>query len=143
MVKFSRRNVTLIPLAICIIISTASFAGGYSLAGYDGIARWIIAFGVLSLAALIFKWRRFFGLAVLFAVALASFGIWFKFTPGWMFSGAVFAFFAWDLIEFQARMKLLPPREDVSGRTRRHLIRIIFLAVSGMGLAFLLGWFRG
>ena len=42
-----------------------------------------------------------------------------------MFSGAAFAFFAWDLTEFQQRLKRLPPRDDVDGMLRRHLIRIV------------------
>lgn len=133
----------LISLVICIIISTGSFAWGYSLAGYAEIVRWMLAFGVLWLAALSFKRRWVFAPTVLLALGFAAFGIWFKLIPGWMFSGAVFALFAWDLIEFQKRIKLLPSREDISGRTRRHLLRLSFLALGGILIAFLLGWFRG
>ena len=130
-------------LVICIVISAGSFAYGYQLAGYDRMAGWAIALGFFWLAAVWFKWRWYPTLAVLTALGLAAFGIWFEFIPGWMFSGAAFAFFAWDLSEFQRGLWSLPRREDIPGRTRRHVIRVFMLALAGMLLAFLLGWFRG
>lgn len=118
-----------------IILSVGSFAWGYIQAGFDGPARWIIACGVLWLLAMWQKWRWVSGLAVLVALVLALIGLWFNFIAGWMFSGAIFALFAWDMTEFQGKMIFMPMREDIKGMERRHLARISFLALVGMLIA--------
>jgi hypothetical protein len=123
----------LFALVACIIVSVGSFAWGYHLAGYDGLVRWLILFGVVWLASSWFKWRWFPAPAVLFALGLASFGVWFEFGGGWMFNGAVFALFAWNLSEFERKLKFLPSREqgEIPGRTRRHVLRISLLVLVG------------
>ena len=128
----------LIVLIACIIISTGSFAWGYWISGYEEAARWIIAFGVFGLAAQWRKWKWFSALAVFVSLPLAIYGIWFEFSPGWIFNGMIFSLFAWDLTEFQKKIKLLSPREDVNGMTRRHLLRIGFLALSSVVMMFFL-----
>lgn len=126
-------------LILCIIISIGSFAWGYWLAGYEEIARWIIVFGVFWLAAQWRKWRWFSAPAVFIALFLAAFGVWFEFVPGWMFSGATFGMLAWNLAEFQQKIKLLPSREDKKGMTRRHLIRVGVLALGAILITLVLG----
>lgn len=129
----------IIALVVCIIISTGSFVWGYRLAGYDEAARWIIAFGVFWLVSQWRKWKWFSAPAVFIALLLAAYGVWFEFTPGWMFGGAVFGVFAWNLTEFQQKLGMLPAREDKAGMTRRHLLRIGLLALGTILIAMLLG----
>lgn len=129
----------IIALVICIIISSASFAWGYWQAGYENAVDWIVAFGAFWLVSQWRKWKWFSAPAVLISLGLAVFGVWFKFTPGLMFSGAVFGFFAWSLTEFLQKIKFLPPREDAKGMTRRHLIRIGILTVGAVVITFILG----
>lgn len=128
-----------IALVVCIIVSTGSFAWGYWLAGYEESSRWIIAFGVLWLASHWRKWKWFSAPAVFISLILAAFGVWFEFIPGWMFTGAVFGVFAWNLTEFQQKTRMLPAREDKAGMTRRHLLRIGLLALGTILIAMLLG----
>lgn len=130
----------LFALVLCITLSSASFAWGYRGIGYQ--TSIVIILLSLWLFVHAFKWRWFSGIAVLLSLGLAAWGVWVNLTTGWMLSGVIFALFAYDLTEFQERMKALPPREDIPGRTRRRLIRIAFLAVMGVLLALLLGWFR-
>ena len=125
-------------LIACIIISTGSFAVGYRVTGYEDVMRWIVVFGGFWLVAFWRGWRWVSALAVLLAVSLAAYGVWFEFSLNWMFSGAAFAFFAWDLTEFQQRLKRLPPRDDVDGMLRRHLIRIGLLAGGALVLTLIL-----
>ncbi len=129
----------LVALVSCIIISVGSFAWGYHLESYEAITRWILVLGILWLAALYFRWRWFHGLAVLLALGLSAFGIWHEFILGWMFNGAVFAVFAWNMNEFQEKMKVLLPREDKAGMTRRHLLRIGWLALGTFLISMILG----
>ena len=125
----------ILALLSSIALSIGSFAWGYFQADFDRTAGWIIAFGVLWLISIWKKWRWFSSAAVLLAIPAALFGLWFNFIAGRMFSGAIFALFAWDLTEFQRKMKFTPMREDIHGMERRHLARISFLALAGMLLA--------
>lgn len=118
-----------------MILSTGSFAWGYFQAGFDEAARWIMAIGVFWLVAVWQKWRWVSSVIVLLALGGALFGLWFNFIAGWMFSGMILVLFAWDLTEFQRKMKFMPKREDVKGMERRHLARISFLALMGMLIA--------
>lgn len=125
-----------------IVIGIGSFAWGYFLAGNDALSRWILVFGIFWLIALWQKWRWVSTLSVLLAIPLSIIGLWLDLVVGWMFSGMVFTLFAWDLTEFQSKMRRLPLREDVKGMTRRHLLRIGLLTLGGFLLALALGWFR-
>lgn len=128
---------TLIALIASIVISTGSFAWGYWQSGYEATARWIAAFGVFWLVSYWRKWRWVSSPAVFLALLLAAFGVWFKFHYGWMFSGAVFALVAWDLADFRQKLKLMPAREDIAGRTRRRILRISILILAGFTLVSL------
>lgn len=121
------------------MISTGSFAWGYWQAGLEGAARWIVVFGIIWLLAQWRKWREFSAPAVFLALFLAAYGVWYKFVPGLMFSGAVFGVLAWNLNEFQRKLRMLPQREDKAGMTRRHLIRIGLLSVGSILIALFLG----
>lgn len=129
----------IVTLVLCILISSGSFAWGYWLAGYENVAAWIAAFGVFWLVSQWRAWKWVSAPAALIALSLAAFGVWFKFSPGWMFSGAVFGLFAWNLTEFLQKLKLLYPREDAKGMTRRHLTRIGLLAAGAVAIALILG----
>lgn len=123
-----------IALFICILISVGSFGRGYWQAGCGEASPWIAAFGVLWLASYWRKWRWFPTFALGLSLLLAAIGVWFEFHPGWIFSGAAFALIAWDLSEYREKLKFMPKREDIRGRTRRRILRISILMA--MGLAF-------
>ena len=125
----------LVTLIVTIIIATGSLAWGYWQAGLEGAARWVVVFGIIWLVSDRLRWRWFPTVAMLLALLLAVFGIWFEFHPGWMFSGAAFALIAYDLGEFQLRLRSMPARDDIHGRTRRRILRVSILA--GLGLAFI------
>ena len=136
---FSGEILIITVLVICILISSSSFAWGYWQAGCETAASWIAALGVFWLVSQWRKWKWFSAPAVLISLGLAAFGVWFKFIPGLMFSGAVFGFFAWNLTEFRQKLKTLYPREDAKGMTRRQLIRIGILAAGAIMISLVLG----
>jgi hypothetical protein len=135
--------VIILALVFSIIISTGSIAWGYAGAGFQVVTGWIISFGALWIFSLWRKWRWFSSLGLLLSILLAIFGLWFNFIIGWIFSGSIFALFAWDLTEFQQKIKLVPAREDVKGMTRRHLARISLLALGGLLFASALMFWWG
>jgi hypothetical protein len=131
----------IISLIFSMIVSIGSFAWGFFQAGFENLTLWMIAFGIFWLVAQWQKWRWLSSVWVVCAVLIAMVSLWFNVTFGWMFSGALFALFAWDLTDFREKIKNLPPREDARGLTRRHLIRIGLLEVGGLLIAFVFGWF--
>jgi hypothetical protein len=110
--------------------------------GYENIAKYIFAFGILWLISHWRKWKWFPSFALLISVLLAIVGLWLDLSLVWMFSGAIFALIAWDLNQFQIKLSLLPAREDKQGMTLRRLIRISILALIGLLISLGLDWYR-
>ncbi|WKZ42060.1 MAG: hypothetical protein QY328_08410 [Anaerolineales bacterium] len=121
-----------------MMISIGAFAWGYWQVGFESLARWVVAFGIFWIVAQWQKWRWVSSVWTVSAVLLAIFGLWFDLNLGWMFSGALFALFAWDLTEFRRKLKQLSPREDAKGMERRHVLRLGFLSAGGILIALLL-----
>ncbi|MCL4275176.1 MAG: hypothetical protein KJZ77_15005 [Anaerolineales bacterium] len=121
-----------------MMISIGAFAWGYWQVGFESLARWVVAFGVFWIVAQWQRWRWVSSVWTVSAVLLAIFGLWFNLNLGWMFSGALFALFAWDLTEFRRKLKQLSPRDDARGMERRHILRIGFLSAGGILIALLL-----
>ena len=134
---------TRVALISSILIGIGSLAWGYSQIGLDAVTWWII---ILGAAWLITAWNgvRWFSSFALALVILASaFGLWFRFAPGWMFSGGIFALVAWDLARFRQRLIFLPAREDKRGMEHRHLARLSLLSLIGMFIASITMFLRG
>lgn len=126
---------TVIALVSSIIISIGSLAWGYAGAGFDIFAGWILIFGVIWLFTQWQGWDWFSSLGLFFVILISAFGLWFGFTPGWLFSGAVFALFAWDMTDFRRRMRSIAADDDSHGMERRHIARISLLSLAGLFLA--------
>jgi hypothetical protein len=127
--------VTRVALISSILIGIGSLAWGYSEIGLDAVARWIIILGVVWLVALWNSARWFSSFALVLVILASAFGLWFRFAPGWMFSGGIFALAAWDLARFRQRLIFLPAREDKRGMERRHIARLGLLSLVGIFIA--------
>jgi hypothetical protein len=135
--------VTRIALFSSALIGVGSLAWGYSEVGLDAVTRWILILGALWLITL---WNRagWFSPIALTLVFLASaFGLWFRFAPGWMFSGGIFTLIAWDLTRFRQRLIFLPAREDKRGVERRYIARLSYLSLIGLFIASITMFLRG
>jgi hypothetical protein len=127
--------VTVVALVSSIIISIGSLAWGYAQVGFDNFARWILIFGMVWLFTQWQGWGWFSSFGLFFIILASAFGLWFGFTPGWMFSGAVFALFAWDMTDFRRRIRSMAADDDTRGMERRHIARISLLSLAGLILA--------
>jgi len=127
--------VTVIALASAIMISMGSMAWGYAEAGLDVFARWILIFGAVWLFTAWRNWNWFSSLGLFFAVLASAFGLWFGVTPGWIFSGSIFALFAWDMTDFRQRMNSIAADDNARGLESRHIARISLLSLAGLFLA--------
>lgn len=136
-------NLTGFALVSSIIISTGSLAWGYASTGLETVPRWMIVFGALWLVSQWRGWKWFSPLGLFLAMLFAGIGLWMSFPIGWMFSGAIFALFAWDMTELRQKLHFMTSRDDVKGMARRHITRVSFLALGGLSFAsFLMLWWR-
>ncbi len=123
---------TVAALGLSIIISIASLAWGYAGAGFDAISIWIISFGLLWLYSQWRGWGWVSSLGLFLTILAAMIGLWFDFMFEWIFSGAIFALFAWDLTDFRQKLHFMISREDIKGLERRHVARLYMLALAGL-----------
>lgn len=134
---------TVAALGLSIFISIASLAWGYAEAGFEAISIWIVLFGLLWILSLRRGWRWVSSLGLSLSLLTAMIGLWFNFMIGWMFSGAVFALFAWGLTGFSQKLQFMTSREDIKGMERRHIARLYILASAGLILASIMLSMRG
>jgi hypothetical protein len=127
--------VTLIALLSSIVICSVSLAWGFAQQGFTSFSTWIVILGVGWLLAIWQDWRWYSSIALFLATVLAALGLWFGFTPGWMFAGGVFALVAWDMTDFRQRLRGMADDDDTRGLERRHLARISLLAFIGLAFA--------
>jgi hypothetical protein len=127
--------VTAIALASSIIISMGSIAWGFAEPGFGVFARWILIFGAVWLFTQWRGWGWFSSFGLFVAILASAIGIWFGFTPGWMFSGSIFALFAWDMTDFRRRMFFIAADDNARGMERRHIARMSMLSLIGLFLA--------
>ena len=122
-------------LVSSIIISAGSLALVYFESGLSDFGRWVLIVGAAWLIAQWRGWKWFSYIGLSLAFLLAAAGLWFGLTPGWMFSGAIFALVAWDLTDFRDRMHFVAADDNARGLERRHMTRISLLSLAGMTLA--------
>lgn len=125
----------LFALLSSIVIGSVSLAWGFAQRGFTSFSIWILIFGAIWLFAVWQEWKWYSSIALFLATVTAAFGLWFGFTPGWMFAGGIFALFAWDMADFRQRLRPMAKDDDTRGLERRHLARISLLALAGLFLA--------
>ena len=126
---------TLIALLSSIVICSVTLAWGFAQQGFTSFSTWIVILGVGWLLAIWQDWRWYSSIALFLVTVLAALGLWFGFTPGWMFAGGVFALVAWDMTDFRQRLRGMADDDDTRGLERRHLARISLLAFIGLAFA--------
>ena len=126
---------TFFTLMISIVLSTGSLAWGYAGIGLIPLARWLIFCGVIWLVS---QWRRWWWVSsvmLIVVVLVAGLGLWVEISPGWMFSGGIFALLAWDLTDFRRRTQFAAIGDDQRGIERRHIARVSLIALAGLALS--------
>ncbi|MCA1900401.1 MAG: hypothetical protein LDL50_06810 [Chloroflexi bacterium] len=134
---------TLAALLLSVLLSSATLAWGFAQSGFASFSAWMIVFGLGWLLAVWQRWFWYSSLALILYIILAALGLWFGFSPGWLFAGGIFALFAWDMTEFRQRLVLMGKRDDARVVERRHLLRVSLLALTGMTLASIAMLLRG
>lgn len=134
---------TTFALLFHIALSSAALARGFAEFGFASASIWMLILGAIWFFSIWQEWEWFSTFGLIVAVIAAAFGLWGRFSPGWMFSGAVFALFAWDLNDFRYRMRLIKQNKDAPGIERRRLARISLLSFAALVLASVAMHLRG
>jgi hypothetical protein len=128
---------TAIASVICIILGMGSLAWGYAEVGLVSPARWLIAACVVWLYSQWRRWKWYSSLALLIAVLVAGFGLYFEISPGWMVSGALFSLAAWDLADYHRRMELAAQDRELREAERRRIARLSLILLVCLGVVSL------
>jgi hypothetical protein len=128
---------TLIALGFSILLGEGSLAWSYAAIGLPQFSRWILLFGAVWLIAVWRRWRWFASIGVVVNLLFSVLGLYLGFPSGWMFAGALGGLLAWDLTGFRFRLRFAATDEERRGFEGRHLIRVGFLTLLGLGLASL------
>lgn len=128
-------SVSNIVMIASIAAGTGAMFWGYSLAGLDGPARWLLAAGAAWLFA---QWQRLHwaaSLALLVFVGAAAYGLWIGLPASLMTLAAVGALLGWDLSGLHYRLRFASPSDDVKTIERLHLARAAVVTALGMMIA--------
>lgn len=126
---------TLLTQLLSIILGVGALAWAYDSSGLAAPARWLLIFGALWLLAAWRRWRWFAALGLFVLVVAAGVGLWIGLPFGWMIAGALGGLFAWDLTDFERRLRQAAPGDDRRGLEARHLARLGLVALAGLGSA--------
>jgi len=120
---------------ISLLMGVGSLAFAYDGAGFDLLVQGLLAFGAFWLYAGWRRWAWASSIGILLLVALAGYGLWIEFSPGWMIAGALGGLMAWDLAEFMRRLDVAPKSENLRDLQLRHITRLTLVAIVGVLLA--------
>jgi hypothetical protein len=121
----------------CIGLATAALGAGFVGAGV-GVGALLLV--VLLLPWLLGRWPRLAwmpSLGLVLHVAAAAAGLWLGGGTGWMLLAVITALVAWDLDGFSQRLKRAESVRGQNELERRHLVRLLAVALVGALLAAL------
>jgi hypothetical protein len=122
-----------------------AFFAGFILLGF-GLPAWVyfqigfISLGIVSILVGIL-WIITFQLGcerlnyvgIVIGITANGYATWFYHTPLFLILGSLACLGAWDLSQWQLRLKLAAWEDEVDGMSRRHIqLLLIFLAVAGL-----------
>ena len=117
-------------------MGTAALTWTFYAADEIRLAQSILAAASLWTLGLLQRWRHsaLFGLVTF--VLLAAIGIYRELPFGWLFAGALYAYFAYNLSRFYLRLRYLArQKQDTKSVTRVHFIRLALLMLAGLLLS--------
>jgi hypothetical protein len=114
------------------LVSAAFFTGGFPWPG----AACLLLF-VVWIAALWRGWDWFHTPGLMLIFGLIAAGLFLDLEPALLYPGALLSLGGWDLANFDARLRLAGPADDLAGLQKRHLRRLGLTLGAGAGLLLL------
>jgi hypothetical protein len=136
------------PLGIAsTAVSIAFLAAAFFLERVWLLGAIVLLFGLLWITAWVFSWKWMAGLGLAFVFLFAGFGLFYTYgssflgtfrnlDPVLLFGCLPFALAAWDLADFDTRVKFAAARDERRFLVGRHLILLLLLLGLGMALVW-------
>lgn len=121
------------PFFVSLLVGVTCLFRGYAVDGHFHWTVWFFVLGAFWALAHIRGWRWFAPVGLFASLLAAGYGLWIALPAGWMLGGAVGTLFAWNLADFDHRLRLSAP-EDADALRTRHLLRL------GALTSLLLAW---
>jgi hypothetical protein len=128
--------ITAVILVMSALLSSILVAWGYYSNGLIIPAIILILIGIIWVFGQ-YKWVWFgsFGLMLVTIAAIAGIMLNFPVMP--MITGIMFAFIAWDLVDFHNRLKRAGKLDDTKALESRHILRLGLILAAGWGVVLL------
>jgi len=122
-----------IGLFLCTFLSIAMMAFGYFGAGMFNQAIGLMAVGAVWMIGQI-KWTWVASMGLSIMTLAAAIGLIYKLPMALMIGGFLFAFIAWDLMEFKSRVKQGSEEDQLNVLTMKHFARLGLVLALGFGV---------
>jgi hypothetical protein len=132
---------TIAGLYICTLLSTAMIAAGFYGAGMINQTFGLVVFGLAWMAGQ-HKWIWIASLGLGVMTLAAVIGLLYHLPAPLMIGGFLCAFIAWDLSDFNSRVKLASKDDDHGRLTQLHILRLGMVIGVGFGVAVLTRYIR-
>jgi hypothetical protein len=123
-------------LYLSTLLSVAIVAWGYFTHGMTYPAIILIVGGITWVVGQM-KWTWIGSIGFAMVTITAVIGIFLDFPVMPIIAGIMFAFIAWDLAEFNSRLKQAAKHDDKKSIERRHFIRLGLILAAGWGVVLL------
>jgi hypothetical protein len=122
-------------LVISLLLGIGLAAAGYLAGGYVWPGVVLLVLGGGWLAGLLHGWRWSSTIGLFCVYGFSAAGLLLNLPLAFLFAGALCAFLAWDLTDFESRLRLASPEDDLPGLVRRHLARLGLVLLIGLALS--------
>ncbi len=120
---------------IALIIGTGALAWAYYDAGGVFPALGLVLLGLFWTLGLSQHWTWVPALGLFLLTAAAGAGLWLDLPFGWMLAGVLGALLAYDLADFNRRLRFASKGDNATLLERAHLFRLAILLFIGLGLS--------
>jgi hypothetical protein len=133
-------------LFACVLCGTALLSAVYIAGGYSYPGSVLVFLGLAWCIGILYRWTWITAAELFVYYVFAACGFLLRqstgllagrsgLAAGLLLGGAIFILLAADLSDFDARLNLAAPEDDVAGLQRRHFLRLLVFALTGGALS--------
>ncbi len=120
---------------LALMMGTGALAWAYCDDGQLFPALGLVLLALFWTLGLSQRWTWVPALGLFLLTAAAAAGLWLNLPFGWMLAGALGALLAYDLADFNRRLRSASKEDNVALLERAHLFRLAILLFIGLGLS--------
>jgi len=117
------------------VLSIGLLAAAYFLNSLVWPAAGLLGLGILWIVGLVLRWDWVSPLGLFAAFGAAALGLFLGHSMLLLIASAIFALLAWDLAEFNIRLRKASPKDDIASLEKHHLFRLAIIVLAGGALS--------